>query len=69
MNLKASILLGCFISSVGWAKTPLILLSIDGFAQHYIEQYKPKTLMSLIQQGTSAKALLPVTQVKPSLIT
>ena len=60
MNLKASILLGCFISSVGWAKTPLILLSIDGFAQHYIEQYKPKTLMSLIQQGTSAKALLPV---------
>ena len=60
MNLKASILLGCFISSVGWAKTPLILLSIDGFAQHYIEQYKPKALMSLIQQGTSAKALLPV---------
>jgi predicted AlkP superfamily pyrophosphatase or phosphodiesterase len=60
MNIKASILLVCFFSTLTWAKTPLVLLSIDGFAQHYIEQYQPKTLMSLIQQGTSAKALLPV---------
>ena len=60
MNLKALILLGCFFSSVSWAKTPLVLLSIDGFAQRYIAQYQPKNLMSLMQQGTSAKALLPI---------
>ncbi len=60
MDVKVIFLLGCFFSSFGWAKTPLVLLSIDGFAQHYIKQYQPKTLMSLIEQGTSAKALLPV---------
>jgi predicted AlkP superfamily pyrophosphatase or phosphodiesterase len=60
MNLKVCILLGCLVFTVSWAKTPLVLLSIDGFAQKYIEQYQPKTLMTLIQQGTSAKALLPV---------
>jgi predicted AlkP superfamily pyrophosphatase or phosphodiesterase len=42
------------------AKTPLVLLSIDGFAQRYLDQYQPKTLNNLIKQGTSAKALLPV---------
>jgi len=60
MNLKASIFLGCFFSTFSLAKTPLVLLSIDGFAQRYIEQYQPQALMTLIQQGTSAKALLPV---------
>lgn len=60
MNLKTSILLLGLFTTVSWAKTPLVLLSIDGFAQRYVNQYQPKTLMSLIQQGTSAKALLPV---------
>ena len=60
MYLKASIFLCCLSSSVALAKAPLVLLSIDGFAQRYITQYKPKTLMKLIEQGTSAKALLPV---------
>ncbi len=36
------------------------MLSIDGFAQRYLEAYQPKTLNSLISQGTSAIALLPV---------
>lgn len=60
MNLKTTILLGCFFTTISWAKTPLVLLSIDGFSQRYIAQYKPKALMKLIQQGVSAKALLPV---------
>ncbi|MGB1261265.1 MAG: ectonucleotide pyrophosphatase/phosphodiesterase [Cognaticolwellia sp.] len=60
MKLKTILLLGCLSPLVSWAQTPLVLLSIDGFAQHYIEQYQPKALMSLIEQGTSAKALLPV---------
>lgn len=60
MYLKVSLLLCCFTSSIAFAKTPLVLLSIDGFAQRYITQYKPKTLLKLIEQGTSAKALLPV---------
>lgn len=64
MNLKTSILLSCLFSAVSWAKTPLVLLSIDGFAQHYIKQYQPKTIMSLIEQGTSARALTPIYPTK-----
>ena len=60
MNIKITMLLGCLFSSVTLAKTPLVLLSIDGFAQRYIEQYEPLALLSLIKEGTSAKALLPV---------
>lgn len=60
MKLKLSLLFCGFISTVTFAKTPLVLLSIDGFAQRYIEQYKPKALIELSKQGTSAKALLPV---------
>tara|TARA_R110001599_G_scaffold19702_2_gene75236 strand:+ start:5107 stop:6306 length:1200 start_codon:yes stop_codon:yes gene_type:complete len=58
--LKISLLVCCLTSSVSFAKTPLVLLSIDGFAQRYISQYQPQTLIKLIEQGTSAKALLPV---------
>lgn len=60
MKFKNLLLLACFVSSATIAKTPLILLSIDGFAQHYLELYQPKTLNTMRQQGTSAKALLPV---------
>jgi|TARA_B110000211_G_scaffold213314_1_gene253706 predicted AlkP superfamily pyrophosphatase or phosphodiesterase len=60
MNIKSIFLFSCFFSTAVWAKTPLVLLSIDGFAQRYIEQYQPKGLISLIEQGTSAEALLPV---------
>jgi len=62
MNIKITLLFSCLFSvtSTSWAKTPLVLLSIDGFAQRYIEQYQPDTLISLIENGTSAKALLPV---------
>lgn len=60
MYLKIGLLFCCLSSSISFAKTPLVLLSIDGFAQRYITQYKPKTLINLIEQGTSAEALLPV---------
>ncbi|SEL14446.1 Predicted pyrophosphatase or phosphodiesterase, AlkP superfamily [Colwellia chukchiensis] len=60
MKIKTIILICGILPIATWAKTPLILLSIDGFAQHYIERYQPKTILSLIKQGTSAKALLPV---------
>lgn len=60
MKLNTSLLFCCLFSTMSAAQTPLILLSIDGFAQRYLEKYQPKTLNSLIEQGTSAKALLPV---------
>ena len=60
MKLKFSILLCGLLSTAALAKTPLVLLSIDGFAHRYIEQYQPKSLINMAQQGTSAKALLPV---------
>ena len=68
MYLKASIFLCCLSSSVALAKAPLVLLSIDGFAQRYITQYKPKTLMKLMEQGTSAKALLPVYPINHGIV-
>ena len=40
-------------------ETPLILLSIDGFAYEYLTTYQPKNILSFANSGTSAK-LLPV---------
>lgn len=60
MKFKNVLLLACFFASATMAKTPLILLSIDGFAQHYLELYQPSTLLTMRKQGTSAKALIPV---------
>jgi len=40
--------------------TPTILLSVDGFSNHYLQQYTPKNIIKLAQEGVKAKALLPV---------
>lgn len=39
---------------------PVVLISIDGFAYHYLEQFKPKNLMSIASSGTQARGMLPV---------
>jgi predicted AlkP superfamily pyrophosphatase or phosphodiesterase len=57
---KKRLILLLVLSFNSFAKTPLVLLSIDGFSHRYLEQYQPKTLNALIKQGTSAKALIPV---------
>lgn len=44
--------------------TPTILLSIDGFAHQYLEEYKPTNLLKLANNGVNAKALLPVFPTK-----
>ena len=41
------------------AKSPLILLSIDGFAYDYLNKFKPKNILSFGKSGVKAK-LLPV---------
>jgi len=41
-------------------KTPVILISIDGFAQNYLIQYPTPNLHKLMQKSLTAKALLPV---------
>jgi predicted AlkP superfamily pyrophosphatase or phosphodiesterase len=41
-------------------KTPVILISIDGFAQHYLTQYPTPNLHKLIKKSLIAKALLPI---------
>lgn len=61
MKLCSGILLFyCFFSTFAAAKAPVVLLSIDGFAQRYLDIYQPKALNNMVLQGTSAKALLPV---------
>jgi len=41
-------------------KHPLILLSIDGFANSYLEKYQPKNILALSTSGIRAEGLLPV---------
>ena len=41
-------------------KNPLILLSIDGFSNTYLEKYQPPNLLSLAKNGVRAQALTPV---------
>jgi len=41
-------------------KTPIILISIDGFAQNYLTQYPTPNLQRLMKKSVVAKALLPV---------
>jgi len=53
-------LIAFFVSQVSFAKVPVVLISIDGFAQHYIEKYKPKNILALAEQGVIAKAMYPV---------
>ncbi|MFT5757016.1 MAG: putative AlkP superfamily pyrophosphatase or phosphodiesterase [Alteromonadaceae bacterium] len=49
-----------FLSKFSFADTPLILLSIDGFANQYLNQYKPKNMLLLANSGVLANALKPV---------
>ena len=41
-------------------KAPIILISIDGFANYYLDKYQPKNILALANKGVKAKALLPV---------
>ncbi len=38
----------------------MILISIDGFANYYLEKYQPKNILALANSGVRAKALLPI---------
>lgn len=40
--------------------TPTILLSIDGFANDYLQRFKPKNILKLAKSGVQAKSLIPV---------
>jgi len=39
---------------------PTILISIDGFANHYLQTYQPKNILKLAEGGVKAKSLIPV---------
>lgn len=53
-------LMSVFYSTYCFAKPPVILISIDGFAFKYLEKYKPKHLLAFAKQGVKAKGLIPV---------
>jgi len=48
-----SLLLITFSFSLYAEKPPLILISIDGFAHHYLDKFKPKNILAFAKQGTS----------------
>ena len=48
------------LSINSYAKNPVILLSIDGFAHKYLAQYQPKNLLSFARQGVMADGMNPV---------
>jgi len=43
---------------------PTVLLSVDGFAHHYLQEYQPKHIISLTKSGVVANALIPVFPTK-----
>jgi predicted AlkP superfamily pyrophosphatase or phosphodiesterase len=53
------LLLSLFYTAETFSKTPVVLISIDGFAYHYLQQNKPQTLLKLAKQG-SYGPMLPV---------
>jgi predicted AlkP superfamily pyrophosphatase or phosphodiesterase len=42
------------------AQTPTVLISIDGFANHYLDEYQPTNILKIANKGVLAKALHPV---------
>ena len=49
-----------FLTPFAQAKNPVVIISLDAFAQQYITKYHPPHLLKLMHQGIYAKALIPV---------
>lgn len=47
-----------------WAKQTTILISIDGFAHHYLEKYQPKNILQIANEGVLANGMEPVFPTK-----
>jgi len=64
VNFKQFILLITFIFTASSVyakdKSAVILISIDGFANYYLDKYQPKNILALAKKGIRAKALLPI---------
>jgi len=48
------------LSINAFAKNPVVLISIDGFANNYLTKFQPKNLLALGNEGVRAKAMFPV---------
>ena len=57
---KILFLLLILVSQSCYANNPVILISIDGFAQHYLDKYQPKNILSLANSGVIAEAMYPI---------
>lgn len=53
-----------FVVNTAFAQTPVVLISIDGFANHYLKKYQPPNISFLAGNGAKAQALLPVYPTK-----
>ena len=49
-----------FVSSIVFAKPTTVLVSIDGFANFYLEKYELSFISQLARNGVTAEAMLPV---------
>lgn len=57
--MKVLISLLCLFAFQCGAQTTTVLISIDGFAAHYLERYQPKNILSLAKEGVSSVGLIP----------
>mgnify|MGYP000453742985 CR=1 FL=1 len=48
------------VSFGAFAKTPVVLISIDGFAHKYLQQYKPANILELSTSGVTANGMISV---------
>ena len=57
--MKFLVFLICFFAFQCQSQTTTVLISIDGFAAHYLQQFKPKTILSLADKGVISAGLVP----------
>lgn len=59
--LKFLLLVLLFLSAPIFAKKPaVILISIDGFSNNYLNKYAPKNILALAKSGVQAESLIPI---------
>ncbi|XQW86904.1 ectonucleotide pyrophosphatase/phosphodiesterase [Thalassotalea piscium] len=57
--MKVITFLFCLFACQLQAQTTTVLISIDGFAAHYLEEFKPKNMLALADKGIVTSGLIP----------
>lgn len=62
--MRSAVLFLLCLPSLVLAQSSVVLISIDGFSQQYLDKYQPKNILKLAKNGVVADALIPVFPTK-----